>query len=378
MHICFLCNEYPPGNHGGVGSFTQTLGRALVKRGHKVTVIGVYPAERAGEEDDEGVHVVRLPHSRVKGTGFLVNGMRIRHALSRIHTNSPIDVIEGPELSLAPLPRDFFARRIIRMQGGHHFFSITLGQKPRLWRSWLERRSFARADAFCAVSRFVAETTRRFLGLGNLPIEILPNPVDTELFHPRPDITPVPGRIVFVGTLCEKKGIRQLVQAMHEIVRCVPQAHLIAVGRDWRDPRNGSSYLEALRLTIAPEVRERIAFPGPMPREQLPELLATAEVCVYPSHMEALGIVCLEGMAMGKPIVASKTGPGPEVIEDMESGLLCNPFDPRSIAGKVITILCDPNLRQYLGQNARLRAVEQFSVQVLVNRNVAFYRRWLQ
>lgn len=378
MHICFLCNEYPPGNHGGVGSFTQTLGRALVKCGHKVTVVGVYPPERAGEENDNGVRVVRLPHSLIRGTGFLINGMRIRHALTQIHKNSPIDVIEGPELSMALLPREFFAPKIIRMHGGHHFFSVTLGQKPRFWRGWLERRSFARANALCAVSRFVAETTRRLLRLGNQPIEILPNPVDTEFFRPRPDITPVPGRIVFVGTLCEKKGIRQLVQAMPEIVRHVPQAHLIAVGRDWRDPRNGSSYLEVLQRNIAPEVRERITFTGPILREQLPDLLATAEVCVYPSHMEALPVAWLEGMAMGKPIVASKTGPGPEVVEDMKSGLLCDPYDPDSIAEKVITILHDPDLRQYLGQNARLRAVEHFSVQVLVNRNVAFYRRCLQ
>lgn len=378
MHICFLCNEYPPGPHGGIGSLVQTLGRALVRRGHKVSVVGVYPPERAGEEFDEGVHVVRLPHSRIKGTGFVVNGIRIRKALVRIHRNLPIDLIEGPELSLAFLPKQFLSPKIIRMNGGHHFFSVTLGHKPRLWRSWLERRSFARADALCAASRFVAETTSRLLGLEGQPIEIIPNPVDTERFRPHPEITPIPGRIIFVGTLCEKKGIRQLVQAMPEIVRHVPYAHLIAVGRDSRDPRTGLSYLAMLRRIILSEIQDNITFTGPIPNEQLPELLATAEVLVYPSHIEALPVAWLEGMAMGKPVVASKTGPGPEVIEDMKSGLLCDPFSPDSIAEKVIMLLRDPDLRQYLGGNARLRAVEQFSVQVLVTRNELFYKQCLQ
>src|SRR3954469_5918867 len=100
MHICYLCNEYPPGTHGGVGSFTQTLARAMVARGHEVTVVGVYPAGRRGEEEDRGVRVVRLPHSPIPRTGFLLNGRAIRRALRRVDRGSRVDVLEGPELSL--------------------------------------------------------------------------------------------------------------------------------------------------------------------------------------------------------------------------------------------------------------------------------------
>ncbi len=375
MHICFLCHEYPPGPHGGVGSFTQTLARALVNRGHGATVVGVCPPERAGIEEDQGVAVVRLPRSRIPRTGFVVNGWRVRRALRRIHRDTPIDLIEGPELSLAVLSRSFSAAKVIRMNGGHHFFAVTLGKRPAPWRSWQERRSFRTADHVCAVSRFVAETTRQLLELGNRPIEILPNPVDTSVFRSRPEIPEEAGLIVFVGTVCEKKGIRQLIQAMPAIAQAAPEAHLLVVGRDWRDRESGRSFTEYLRGLIPADLQERIVFQGAVEHDRLWQLLARAAVCVYPSHMEALPVAWLEAMAMGKAVVASNTGPGPEVIEDGVSGLLCNPHHPEAIAEKVIQLLKAPELRRRLGAAARQRAVEHFPVDVLVGRNLDFYRR---
>lgn len=373
MHICFLCNEYPPGHHGGVGSFTQTLARALAARGHKVTSIGLYPRQRAGEENDEGVRIIRLPHAELPGTGFLVNGARLHKALKQIHRQAPIDVIEGPELSLALIPENFPATKVIRMNGGHQFFAATLGEQPKRWRSWLERRSFAHADHLCAVSNYVAETTRQLLQLGDRAIEILPNPVDVSRFQPQPPELEQDGLILFAGTVCEKKGVRQLVQAMPQIVAGAPNAQLWIAGRDWFDPQTGESFIEKLREIIQPELADRIVFKGMIEHAQLPEMMAQASVCVYPSHMEAMPLAWLEGLAMGKAVVASQTGPGPEAIEDGVSGLLCNPHEPASIAEKLIAVLKDETLRRRLGVQARQRAINLFSVEALVNRNETFY-----
>ena len=109
-----------------------------------------------------------------------------------------------------------------------------------------------------------------------------------------------------------------------------------------------------------------------------PDIISKAAVCVYPSHIEAFGIACLEGMAAGKAVVTSNTGPGPEVLQDEISGLFCNPFDPRSIAGKVISLLTDPGLRRRLGEQARLRALNLFSIDALAERNEIFYQRCLE
>jgi glycosyltransferase involved in cell wall biosynthesis len=378
VHVCFLCDEYPPGPHGGIGSVTQTLAQSLVRRGHAVTVLGVSRGQTAGEFRDEGVKVIRLPHAQIPWTGFLVNGWRRRAALRKVQRERRIDVLEGPESSLAVTPRSFSAPRVIRMHGGHHFFATTLGKAPSPWRGWLERRSFRRADSLCAVSEFVAETTRRLLSLGDRPIETLLNPVDTSAFAPLPDVPEEEGLIVFVGTVCEKKGVRQLVEAMGRIVEAVPTAHLWIVGRDWRDPESGASFRDALERSIPQGVRSTIVFKGPVSREELPAILARASVCVYPSHMEALPIAWLEGLAMGKAVVAARTGPGPEVIEDGVSGLLCDPHDPGSIAEKVILALKDRSARNRLGVEARRRAVDRFSIEPLVEKNLDFYVRCIR
>jgi glycosyltransferase involved in cell wall biosynthesis len=241
-----------------------------------------------------------------------------------------------------------------------------------------ERLSFSRADELCAVSEFVAETTRRLLKLGNRPIEILPNPVDTERFKPRPEVQEEDGLIIFTGTLCEKKGVRQLVQALPRIVAEVPQARLLIVGRDSIDPLTGASFKLSLEKLIEPQLQPRVRFVDFIDNSRLPEILASASVCVYPSHMEAQGIVIIEGMAMGKAIVTGKTGPGPELVEDNVSGMLCDPRNPGSIAEKVTALLKDPLIRRQIGARARLRAVSKFSVETLVGLNIDFYRRCVE
>lgn len=372
MHVCFVCNEYPPDPHGGIGSVTRTLATALSRRGHRVTVVGYTVAGTPGVSADGHIKVIRLPHAEVPGTGMLVNGVRLSKALLDLHASDPVDVIDGPEASFASLPARLRPYAIIRMHGGHHFFSVTLGKKPRLQRSWLEKRSFARAAHLCAVSRFVASETLALLDQADRPVQVLPNPVDIGRFQPAPGCDEA-GAIVFAGTVCDKKGVRQLLAAMPRIVDAVPSARLALVGRDSVDPATGGSYIEQARADVPSHLRSRVTFEGALNHTRMPARLARAQVCVYPSHMEALPLAWLEGMAMGKCVIASKTGPGPEVIIDGESGLLCDPFNPADIAEKVIASLTAPALRRRLGDAARRRVVNHFSESVLAGRNEAFY-----
>jgi glycosyltransferase involved in cell wall biosynthesis len=178
-----------------------------------------------------------------------------------------------------------------------------------------------------------------------------------------------------VGTIIEKKGIRQLIEAMPAVLTAAPKARLIAYGNDTIDPETGASFTEVLRGRMSAACAGRVTLAGPVPRERLPELLARASVCVYPSHMEALPIAWVEGLAMGKAVVASETGPGPEVIEDGVSGLLCNPHDPDSIAAALLRVLNDAPLRARLGAAARQRAEQLFSLEKLVHDNIEYYER---
>jgi glycosyltransferase involved in cell wall biosynthesis len=374
LHICFLCNEYPPGRHGGIGSFVQTLARELVRQGHRASTVGLYPIARPVREEDSGVSVIRIPEGRIPNLRIASNYFRLQRVLRSLHRERPIDVLEGAERSFCLVSPRLPVPRLIRMHGGRVYFRLALGQVPDRQSVLEERRSFGVATHLCAVSRFVGESTREWLKLGLRRIPVILNPVDLRIFYPRDPALEEDGLIVYVGTMVEKKGIRQLVEAMPEVAAGYPAARLVAYGNDTSDPATGESFTAMLRRRLAPEVAGRIEFAGPVRRDLLPELMARAAVCVYPSHMEALPIAWVEGLAMGKAVVASQTGPGPEVVENGVSGLLANPHDPGSIAAALLRVLPDRGLRDRLGKAARERAERLFSLDRLVHENVAFYR----
>lgn len=363
--------------HGGVGTLVQAQATSLARRGHRVTVVGMYAIDKEAVTEEQGVRIVRLPHTTFAHTGFLLNQRRLRAALLDLNRRWPIDIVEGQEDSFGLSGRSFPARRILRMNGGHRFFATTLGQRPRPWRSWIERRSFAAADHICAVSHFVADTTSALLQLDTRQIRILPNFVDTETFRPQPGIPEEENLIVFLGTLCEKKGVRQLVAAMPEIARQVPGVRLHIYGRDTTSGTPPRPFSEVLRALVPSTLQDRVVFKGMANRATVPHALATASVVALPSHMEALPLAWLEAMSSGKAVVASHTGPGPEVIQDGASGLLCDPHDVSAIARRLVEALGSRTLRQSLGERARQRVLEKFSETVMMRENELFYRECL-
>jgi glycosyltransferase involved in cell wall biosynthesis len=376
MNLAFLCSEYPPSRGGGIGTFTQALGRALARAGHRVDVVGLYDVDEDVCEEDQGVRVWRLRRAEMPLTRFLRNGWKATRKLRALQGEG-LELVEGQENGFAAIGRLPGVKKVIRMQGGHHFFAVTLGKKPRPWRAWQERRSFEQADAICAVSRYVAEVTRELLGLGDMEIPILPNPVDVSVFRPMPDIPEEPSLIVFAGTVCRKKGLEPLIRSMETVLREVPEARLVVAGRDQAEPGVGS-FREYLLGLMPPEVRRAVSFLGPVAHHELPELYARAQVCVFPSFMESQGIVFVEAMAMGKALVAPGIPPVLEMLEDEIQALVCDPHDPETIAAGLIRCLRDAELRRRLGAQGRQRAVERFSTEVLLEKNLAFYRQVLE
>jgi len=376
MHVVFLSNEYPPAPHGGIGSFVQTLGRALVASGHTVTACGLYAAELAGESDDRGVRVIRLARGRLPGWRVFLNIHRLRKRLIELHQENPITILEGDDDTAV-----YFGGRlpasiptVLRMHGGYVFFETAAGRTPVAHRSWFERRAFHTARHLVAVSRYVGVRTDELLGLRHRPFTVIPNCVDLNLFKPESGPGEKEGLIVFAGTLVEKKGIRQLVVAMDQVARACPHVRLAIYGADTIDPLSGGSYRKTLEASLTPLARQHVEFMGRVERERLPGILAQAAICCYPSHMEAMPIAWIEGMAMGKAVLASFLGPGPEVITDAEEGLLVDCRESQPIAEALIRLLQDSGLRQRLGQGARHRAVTDYGLNLHVQRNLDFYR----
>lgn len=113
---------------------------------------------------------------------------------------------------------------------------------------------------------------------------------------------------------------------------------------------------------------------GPVPHTEVPTFIEKADVCVYPSHMEAMPIAWLEGLAMGKKVVASKIGPGLELVKDNETGLLINPYSPEDIAEKIIQVLSNEKEAEERAVNAREDILKRFNSDLIINENIEFYK----
>jgi len=376
MHICFLTNEYPKEGfpHGGIGSFIKTIAEALVVKGIQVTVIGLNYVQTNESQLVNGVTVIRIKKSKIKGLAWYFNSSAIAKIISNLHKKRTIDIIEGSELSLAFLPKIKGIRYIIRLHGGHHFFAEGENRGINRWKGFQEKRSFMKADAFIAVSEYVKNHTSKYLSYNNKPIRVIFNPINSELFQPQAVSVDV-NNITFAGTICEKKGVRQLIQAFPYIKDKFPNAVLHLYGRDWKFP-DGSSYMEMLQekeLSKLGTIASDVIFHGAVSFQEIPNAYAKAAVCVFPSHIETLGLVAPEAMAMGKAVVFTNRGPGPEIIKDNQTGLLCNPYDSNDIATKIIWLLDHTKEAISIGDKAREDVLKHFDINVISVKNNNFY-----
>lgn len=372
MHIVFLSHEYPLWSPGGVGTFIQTLGRALVEKGHQVKVLGPGRELKEVRLFDEGVELIRLPKTSGMLPAFIHNAFRINRALKKIHSENPIDIIESAELGLAFISKSHQAKKVIRLHGGHHFFSEAENRGINWKKGWMEKRSFKKADAFIAVSQYVKNHTEKYLSYHGKPLEVIHLPLNTHIELEAVNIDK--NKLLYAGTVCEKKGARQLLEAFRLVKKQFPLMKLDYYGRDWFFPK-GDSYIESLKLNYDATYFENVTFHGSIPRAILMNKYAEASVCVFPSHMETQGLVCLEAMLMARPVVFTKYGPGPETIKEGETGLLCDVYNPEEIAAKIIWYLEHYEEALTIGMNARKVVLQKYNREKLVEKNSAFYKK---
>jgi glycosyltransferase involved in cell wall biosynthesis len=236
---------------------------------------------------------------------------------------------------------------------------------------WLEKLSLRRADYWSSVSRYTAEKTRRLFNLRSGPDAILYNPV--ELAEPNHD--PRDNRdVLFSGTLTEKKGVVPLFQAWPAVLRACPDARLHIYGKD-RTTSAGRSMQEHLVSLLSDDELASVSFHGHVDRAELFRRLRQARLAIFPSYAEAFALAPLEAMACGCPTISSNRGAGVEMMRDGVDGLLVDPDRPEQIAEAVTNVLRDDSLAERIGDRGRKRIEECFSIDKLVAKNEAFFRR---
>jgi D-inositol-3-phosphate glycosyltransferase len=219
-----------------------------------------------------------------------------------------------------------------------------------------EARIIASADRLVAASVAERAYLVRHAGADPERIAVVPCGVDTDLFAPG---DPEAARaalghtrdplILYVGRLAPIKGLETLLDAIALLARRHRRARLVVVGGDADEPRDGHE--AGLRARIAAlGIGDRVTFAGPQPQETLRTHYVGADVTVLPSHYESFGMVALEAMACGSPVVASRVGGLATTVRDGVTGFLVEEGDVDALAGRLETLLGDPDLRWRLGR----------------------------
>lgn len=383
MHIGLHCFEYPPCNHGGIGSFTKDLAEGLVREGHEVTVFGFYyqnilDLDKAVEETINGVKIYRYPDYKKfsnERLNIIFSRIQLYRNIKALHQEKAFDVIETPEnAGWLPFGVPTGIPMVTRLHGGTSYFGVELNRKSSRISAFLEKQQLKRSEHIVSVSEYTAKKTLEIFGLEKEHSVIYNSvqlPKDFSC-HNRPIQEKL---IVFSGSILPKKGVEELVKAMNTVCQEIPEASLMLAGKNIAQ-KDGRPYEKYLLEQVDEAYREKIHFLGAMNREnELFPLLCKAEVCCYPSHSEAFAIAPLEAMALGKAVVYSELHSGREALLHMESGLLCNPKEPTDIAEKILLLFNDNDLREKVAKNGKKRIKKLFNYEKWINSNIDLYRK---
>jgi len=248
------------------------------------------------------------------------------------------------------------------------------------FRRWLPVRALSRwlwrqADAGIAISEAIRRFAIAYEGVSPQKIHTIHYGLDPASVHAPPDARTrlrqelgLPADAPLVGSVCrliEQKGLDNALDGFAQVVAEFPAAHYAIAGDG---PLRGALEAQAARLGVA----DRVHFLGW--RADAPAIFAALDVLLAPSRWEGFGLVFLEAMALGVPVISTRVSAIPEVIADGETGWLVPPDDPAAIAGALRAALADPDERCRRGEAGRARLESQFTVDAMVERTLAVYR----
>lgn len=354
--------------YGGVESFVWDLGRELARHDHSVTIIGGVGERR---EVAPGVRVLTFPfvdRYRIQA----IPPLRRAYAEAKLLERLSLAVGALPELARGGYdiihiqkPYDIGPALLARRLGGAR---VVLGcHGEDFYRG--DRLLASRVDAAVSCSRFNARTVAARYGFE--PAVVF-NGIDTNLFRPVPpdpafvhgDETPL---LLWVGRMQPWKGVDTAIRALQQI----PRARLLIAG-------DGETRAELEQLTRDLALTERVIFLGSLARERLPGLYAAVDLLLATSFAsETFGIGPVEAQACGLPVVASRFGGFPEVVDEGRTGLLAPPRDPVALAQAVNALLDDPARRRAMADAAPVWAA-QFAWPAVADRVEAAYRAALR
>jgi alpha-maltose-1-phosphate synthase len=387
VRVGLLTREYPPDVYGGAGVHVEFLAREL----RELVDLDVHCW---GEGRAEGVRRHRS-WSALDGANDALRTFSVDLAMAA--------ALEGRELVHSHTWYANLAGHLAKeLYGVPHVVTAHSLEPLRPWKaeqlgggyrlsSWAERTAVEAADAVIAVSGAMREDILAcYPELDADRVHVVHNGIDTALYRPdhrtdalnRIGVDPARPYVLFVGRITRQKGVPHLLRAVRDIdpaaqvVLCAGAPDTPEIDREFRE-----LFAELSRA------RDGVHWiPRMLPRPEVIQLLTHAAVFACPSVYEPLGIVNLEAMACGTPVVASRVGGIPEVVQDGATGLLV-PVEEGDEGARAFeagltraldTVLGDPGTARRMGEAGRVRAVEEFGWDAVARRTVRLYEDTLK
>jgi N-acetyl-alpha-D-glucosaminyl L-malate synthase BshA len=360
---------------GGSGIVATELGKMLAFRGHHVHVLSSDTPFRLGDyQPGLSFHRVEAPtYPLFREPQYL---LALANKIVQVSRDERLDIVHA-HYAVPHATAGYLARQILAATNGGavpkvittlHGTDITLLGADRSY-SEIIRFSIQQSDGVTAVSESLKATTHRELG-HICDIRVIPNFVNGESHsrQDRPDLRAqfAPGGeklIIHVSNFRPVKRVTAVIEIFRQIREAVP-ARLLMVG-------DGPDLGDAVRLTRAHRLGEHVQFLGD--QEQVVPLLSASDLFLMPSMQESFGLAALEAMACEVPVIASRTGGLPDLIEQGVTGFLCPPDDLAAMARASIRVLTDEALHVRMAKAARATAEQRFADTRIVPMYEAFY-----
>ncbi len=373
MKIGITC--YP--TYGGSGAVATELGLELARRGHEVHFITYdSPFRLRGYSERVFFHQVETRMGRYPlfdhfpytlALASKQHEVVLREELELLHVHYAI-----PHATTAYLAREMLKNeRSLRIITTLHGTDITLvGQESSFYA--ITKFSIEQSDGVTAVSNYLREETYRAFGCGTCDVRVVPNFVNLQEYRPgepgcRGKVAPEGHKVVtHVSNFREVKRVKDVVRVFARIRRAMP-ATLVMIGDG---PERVDAENEARDLLVTDDVR----FLGRL--DSVASLLQASDLFILPSQTESFGLAALEAMACGAPVVASRAGGLPEVIDDGINGILEPVGSVEAMGRRAVELLRDPEKHAAM-RTAALAKAEQFSANHIVPMYEAFYREVL-
>lgn len=352
MKIGITC--YP--TYGGSGAVATELGLALARRGHEIHFIThAYPFRLRGYVERVYFHEVDTLTGHYPLFEHFPYALALASKQHEVALNEELDLLHVhyaiPHATTAYLAREMLrGTRDLKVVTTLHGTDITLvGQEISFYA--ITKFSIEQSDAVTAVSGYLRDETVRAFGITK-PIHVIPNFVCREEYQAgtpscREGLAPEGHRIVaHASNFREVKRVRDVVRIFARIRKTMP-ATLLMIG-------DGPDRSEAEQEVRESHLEDAVRFLGRL--ETVTELLQSADLFLLPSQSESFGLAALEAMACGVPVIASRTGGLPEVIEDGVNGVLEPPGSVEAMARRAIELLRNPAAHRAMAVAAAARA----------------------